>query len=146
MPSPVGALAMLQKAIHSAKEYQKIRDLITPLTRPHSPLSMDARIMSNEMMFNSEATPEALTTIFHDQASIPKAAYQLSPREDSTYLPYLVSYEKGMGSPALEDAFHSAPKKPVYLYATPESVDFYRKQPGWVESIEDGISKFTRKE
>ena len=136
-----GALALLRKATYPSQDYLKIRDALAPLVAPRQKIRDDARIMINEIMHNSEADPSTLTSILNDG----KAAYQLSPRQDSTYLPYIVSTEKGLGSAALEDAYQSAPKKPVHLYATPESVGFYRKQPGWVESTEDGISKFTRK-
>lgn len=136
-----GALSMLKKAVHQSKDYLKIRDALAPLVAPKQKISDDARIMINELMHNSEADPHSVTTILNDG----KAAYQLSPRENGTYLPYIYSTERGLGTSALEDAYQSAPKKPVSLFATPESVGFYRKQPGWVESSEDGISKFTRK-
>lgn len=138
-----GALSLLKRAIHPSEEYQAVRELIHPLVAPRSPVSLDRRTLLNELMSNSELDPSTLTHVFSGDK--PKAAYQLSPREDSTYLPYIVSMEKGLGGEALEDAYQKAPKKPLYLYSTPESVGFYRKQPGWVESTEDGISKFTRK-
>lgn len=144
----MGALAKLARLIASKADLNMVRDLIHPHVAPRSATPMDHQIISTEMLRNIEDDPQALTHVFHDQ-NLAKGAYQLSPRESSMYIPYIVSYEKGLGGPMLEDAYQNAkqmaPDLPVYLYATPESRDFYARQPNWVESNEDGISKFQRK-
>lgn len=117
-------------------------DALYPKVAPRaSKISDNARIVTNEIISNADDP----TTVFFSPSGETLAAYQLSARPEGTYLPNLVSYEKGRGKEALEHAYQSAQKRPVHLYAIPGSEGFYRKQPGWEESLEEGVSKFTRK-
>lgn len=145
MPSP---LSLLKRLLVTPKELDRARDLFEPHVIPRSKTPIDHQIIANQLLRNIEDDPEALTHILY-QDQLAKAAYQMSPRKDGTYLPYLVSFEKGLGTPMLEDAYQNAkrlyPNDPVFLYSTPEALPFYRKQSNWMESNEDGVSKFQRK-
>jgi hypothetical protein len=129
-----------------------MRDLFHKYVRSRGEGTTDQKLIAHELLRNIEDDPLARTHMFTDDAGLSaKAAYQLSPREQGTYLPYLVSFEKGLGHEALEDAYQQAkkswPDKPVYLYSTPHAEDFYERQlsQGWEKSLEDGIPRYQRK-
>lgn len=136
-----GALEALQRAIHGPENYQKVREILSPVTKSRSGYPFDHQAIANEMSVNAEKAP---TTIL-SRDGVPKAAYQLESRLDGTMLSYLLGMQKGAGASALEDAYHAAAKKPVYLHAVPGSEGFYRKQKAWTEVDDDGIPKFIRK-
>lgn len=144
----MGPLAKLARMIADPSMLNRVRDLFEPHVVPRSKTPIDNQIIANELLRNIEDDHSALTHVFH-QNELAKGAYQLSPKKDGTYIPYFVSFEKGMGTPMLEDAYSQAkqlyPDQPVFLYATPESKGFYRKQPEWVESEYEGVPKFQRK-
>lgn len=130
------------QALRKLLTQEKAREALYAKVAPRVPqLSQDHQFITHEMLHSNEP----LTVFTHPNQQEAVAAYQMAPRDNGTYLSHMVSFEKGLGSSALEDAYLSAPKKPVYLYSLPGTEGFYRKQPGWVESTEDGISKFTRK-
>lgn len=136
-----GALEALQRAIHGPENYQKVREILSPVTKSRSGYPFDHQAIANEMSVNAEKAP---TTIL-SRDGVPQAAYQLESRPDGTMLSYLLGMQKGAGTSALEDAYHAAAKKPVYLHAVPGSEGFYRKQKAWTEVDDDGIPKFIRK-
>lgn len=143
-----GPLSLLQRLIATPKDLDRVRDLFEPHVVPRSKTPIDHQIIANQLLRNIEDDPEALTHILY-QDQLAKAAYQFSPRKDGTYLPYLVSFEKGLGTPMLEEAYQTAkkayPENPVFLYSTPEALPFYRKQKQWRESEFEGVPKFERK-
>ena len=147
MPSPLDLLKRLI-ATSGRTDINALRDLFESHVRPRSATPIDHQIIANELLRNAEE-PDVITHAFYAQNSPAKGAYQLAERRDGTYIPYMVAFDKGMGSLMLEDAYNNAkklyPQDPVFLYATPESKGFYRKQPNWVESEYEGIPKFERK-
>ena len=143
-------LKMLKRITGEQASLQDLRDLLYQHVKPRATGSADQKIIANELFSNLEE-PGAQTHMFSRDGLSANAAYQLSPREQGTYLPYLLSTEKGLGHQALEDAYQQAkkqwPEKPVFLYSTPHAEDFYDRQipQGWIKSSEDGIPKYERK-
>lgn len=97
--------------------------------------------LPDEMASNMQH-PDVRTHVFFDDRGRAQGAYQLDGRAQ---IPYLLSDMPGLGSHLLDDAHFVSPQKPLSLHAIPGSEGFYRKQPGWVETQEDGISKFIKK-
>jgi hypothetical protein len=148
----MGPLLKLMKRITGEQAtLQDLRDLLYRYTKPRGEGNWDQKTIANELLQNIESDPSAQTHMFTPDGLSAKAAYQLAPRKNGTYLPYLVSFEKGLGHQALEDAYVQAkkqwPEQPVYLYSTPHAEDFYDRQipKGWMKSTEDGISRYERK-
>lgn len=99
------------------------------------------RVTLPDEMASNMQHPDVRTHVFIDKDGRAKGAYQLDGRAQ---LPYLLSDMPGLGSSLLDDAVFMSPQSSLSLHAIPGSEGFYRKQPGWVESQEDGISKFTK--
>lgn len=144
-----GALTLLKRILMYQKNLPELRDSMKHIAgrKPVGGSEQDWNrvTMANELMRNAEDSPNVRTHVFNDRDGNAKGAYQLQHDENGTYLPYMMSDLPGLGREMLEDAYFLAPQKPLSLYAIPGSEGFYRKQPGWVESQEDGISKFSRK-
>lgn len=148
----LGSLKNLRRITSEQASLDDMRDLFQKYVRSRGEGTTDQKLIAHELLRNIEDDPLARTHMFTDDAGLSaKAAYQLSPREQGTYLPYLVSFEKGLGHEALEDAYQQAkkswPDKPMYLYSTPHAEDFYERQlsQGWEKSLEDGIPRYQRK-
>jgi hypothetical protein len=144
-------LAKLRRVTNEQASLDDIRSLFHKFTKPRGEGNWDQKTIANELVHNNEASPDAWTHVFTGDGNSASAAYQLEPRAEGTYLPYLVSFQKGLGHQALEDAYKTAkqqwPEKPVFLYSTPHAEDFYDRQipQGWQKSFEYGIPKFQRK-
>jgi len=149
----VGPLLKLMRRLTSEQaSLDDMRDLFYKYVKPRGEGSQDQKTIANELLRNIEDDPTAQTHMFTQGPGLSaSAAYQLAPRKEGTYLPYLVSFEKGLGHQALEDAYQQAkkqwPEQPVYLYSTPHAEDFYDRQipRGWVKDTEDGIPRYQRK-
>lgn len=151
MPSPLTLLKNLQRITDERATVQDLRDLFYRVTKSRGEGTQDQKMIASELLRNVEDDPSVQTHVFTPDNMSAAAAYQLSPRDQGTYLPYLLSMQKGLGHQALEDAYLQAkkqwPEKPVYLYSTPHAEDFYDRQipQGWVKSTEDGIPRYERK-
>lgn len=151
MPALGPLLKMMQRVTSEQASLDDLRDLFYKYVKPRGEGSQDQKMIAHELLRNVEDDPKAQTHMFTPDGLSAAAAYQLSPREQGTYLPYLLSMQKGLGHQALEDAYQQAkkqwPEKPVFLYSTPHAEDFYDKQAGmgWAKSLEDGIPRYERK-
>ena len=143
----MGILAELARLIASkSKNIGPLMDSLQPSLKRGASTPEDHKIIMNELLSNA-GEEDVTTHLFRNPEGVARAGFQLSPRDDRTYIPYMFSLDSGLGHQALEDAYRTSTQKPVFLYSTdePKTLEFYRKQPGWVESNEDGVSKFTRK-
>lgn len=144
-------LKLMERVTSDRASLQDMRELFQTYLRPKGEGTWDQKSIASELVSNAEADPGSITHVFTSDGKVAKVAYQLSPRDDGTYLPYLVSFEKGLGGEALEDAYLTAkgrwPNNSVYLYSTPEAEGFYDRQVlrGWKKSNEDGIPRYERK-
>lgn len=144
-------LKLMRRLTGEQASLDDMRDLFYKYVKPRGEGSQDQKVIASELLRNIEDDPLAQTHIFTPDGLSVSAAYQLAPRDKGTYLPYLVSFEKGLGHQALEDAYQQAkkqwPEQPVYLYSTPHAEDFYDRQipRGWMKDTEDGIPRYQRK-
>lgn len=144
MPSP---LQLLQRIIlRGEEEAPRLLELLQHV-RSRKPAIQDTnawnRVTIPDEMASNLRNSDVRTHLFvNPKTQRAVGAYQLDSKGS---IPYLLSDQPGLGSHLLEDAYFVAPQKPLSLHAIPGSEGFYRKQPGWVESQEEGISKFTRK-
>lgn len=140
-------LSQLARLIASkSKNIGPLMDSLYPSLKRGASTPEEHKIIMNELLSNA-GEPDVTTHLFRNPEGVARAGFQLSPRDDRTYIPYMFSLDPGLGHQTLEDAYRISPQKPVFLYSTnePNTLEFYRKQPGWIESNEDGVSKFTRK-
>ena len=146
----IRGLNALDREIVSGADAQKLREFFHPRTMVGSDTSENHKIIAGYFPEQAESYPETISHLF-SREGLPTVAYQLSPKTNTTHIPNFVSFEKGFGHQALEDAYQNAkqmaPDKPVQLVSLPdqEALDFYRRQKGWIEDTEDGANRFTRK-
>lgn len=142
MPSP---LELLRRVIMTSRDMPDFLEAFNHIRRRSPNVSQTNEwnkvTLPDEMASNMQH-PDVRTHVFFDADGRAQGAYQLDSRAQ---VPYLLSDMPGLGAHLLDDAYFVAPQKPLSLHAIPGSEGFYRKQPGWVESQEDGISKFTKK-
>lgn len=140
-----GGLSALKRFIVGSQDIQQLREALKHITgRRPSPQDEEEwrRVtMANELVANAEE-PGVRTHAFIDpNTGMAKGAYQLKAQGTKTYLPYLVSGEKGLGRELMKDARFMTPTDELELYAIPGSEGFYRRM-GLTENRSDGISKF----
>ena len=144
MPSPLQALQRI--ILRGADEAPRLLEMLQHI-RSRRPSITDTNewnkvTLPDEMALNMKHD-DVRTHVFIDSTTgRAVGAYQLDAKQS---LPYLLSDQRGLGGHLLEDAYFVAPKKPLSLHSIPGSEGFYRKQPGWIESQEEGISKFIKK-
>ena len=141
-----GALQLIARTLSPGSQEAREALHMPPLPRAQAkqltPNDFNRRVIASEMFGEADISP---TTLLSTPEGRLAAAYQMSQDPSGTSLHYLLSHLPGAGSQALEHAYQSAPTRPVTLHAIPGSEGFYRKQPGWEEVVEDGISKFIRR-
>lgn len=131
MPSP---LELLRRVILSGTEsLPQLKSALAHITeqqaRAVKPNELNRQIVANEMR-DYLKYPDVQTHLFLDKDGKARGAYQVTQNGE---IPYLLSDQQGLGSQLLEDAYQHSPFRPVSVYSLPESMGFYRKQPGWLE-------------
>ena len=144
----MGALSELKRVIAYAEQVPELRAMLQHLTSKRPPIGNTQEwnrvTMANELLRNAEE-PGVRTHAFIDKDGNAQGAYQLKANGERTEVPYFLSNQKGLGTELMQDAEFLSPTKQMELYAIPGSEGFYRKQKGWVENQDDGISKFQKK-
>jgi len=144
----MSALAELKRLVAYANQVPELREMFKHITSRRPPVGdtneWNRVTMANELLRNAEE-PGVRTHVFNDPQGRAMGAYQLKADKGATDIPYFLSDVPGLGTEMLEDAYFLSPTRPTKLTAIPGSEGFYRKQKGWVENQDDGISRFQKK-